>query len=106
VTEDGKEVRVRVVTQERGQLYEARGLFQGSLPSTMLFNIFIDDLLQGIHEEFATAENTHPAVMYANNLFAVANRIGGPVYVDMFAELESRKYDETEAFQMLVRNLR
>jgi hypothetical protein len=29
---------------------------------------FIDDLLQGIHQEFATAGNKFPAVMYADDL--------------------------------------
>jgi len=34
----------------------------------MLFDVFIDDLLQGIHQEFATAGNMFPAVMYADAL--------------------------------------
>jgi len=45
-----------------------RGLFQGSLLSLVLFNIFINDLLQGIHQKFATAGNIFSAAMYADDL--------------------------------------
>jgi hypothetical protein len=45
-----------------------RGLFQGSLLSPILFNIFANDLLDGLYERFARSSNELPAVMYADDL--------------------------------------
>jgi hypothetical protein len=45
-----------------------KGLFQGSLLSPILFNIFIDDLLWGLHQRFSTQINRYPALMYADDL--------------------------------------
>lgn len=45
-----------------------RGLFQGSLLSPMLFNVYVDDLLDELYEQTATQENRRPAAMYADDL--------------------------------------
>jgi len=34
----------------------------------IIFNTFMDDLLQGIHQKFATAGDMFPAVIYADDL--------------------------------------